>query len=48
MSPCLYNKIQKYINTNYRDTEIQIPHIPKYKLQKYRNTKDRNTEILIK
>ena len=44
ISPCLYHEFQKYRNTNYRNTEIQITDIDKYKLQKYRNTNERCTE----
>ena len=40
---CKYN-FQKYINTNYRNKNIQITDIHKYMFHEYRNTNDRNTE----
>ena len=38
---------QKYRNTNYIYTEIQITGIQKYKLQKYRNINYKTSEIKI-
>ena len=43
-------KLEKHINNNDRNTEIEITEIQKYKLhkykiQKFRNSNSRNTEI---